>query len=267
MRGFFMRGWRPHTSLLFELRIETSWRERGAKFNKRTILAPRSSCPEKYLQELSAGTLESATSWRFFKGTVRRAAGGNCLSQPLDRCDLGRCGSTPVATDGDLIACITDKAATPTADWVNSDSDSQPTYNTGGNGMNGLSVCTFGLSPNLGALISPQGLLQTSGEVFIVTEASEDPASNQFTMLNSVGADARLRGAANGSRRAAEQRTDAANEAYVDIYPVVSKLRQEGLTLRAIAHRLDEMGHSTRRGKNWNPMQVSAVLARVSAKA
>ena len=101
--------------------------------------------------------------------------------------DTGK--TTHVATDGDLIACITDKATTPTADWVNSDSGGQPTYNSGGSGVNGLSVGTFGVDGDTTALISPQGLPQTSGEVFIVSELFDDPTTVQPGLLSSIGAD------------------------------------------------------------------------------
>jgi hypothetical protein len=41
----------------------------------------------------------------------------------------------------------------------------------------------------------------------------------------------------------------------------VSDLKAEGLSLRAIAARLNDMGETTRLGRPWNPMQVSRVLA------
>jgi DNA invertase Pin-like site-specific DNA recombinase len=73
---------------------------------------------------------------------------------------------------------------------------------------------------------------------------------------------ARLEGAKKATKRAAEVRKRAAEEAYSDIYQVVTKLRENGLSLREIASRLNDMGHVTRRGKSWNPVQVSVVLAR-----
>ena len=56
----------------------------------------------------------------------------------------------------------------------------------------------------------------------------------------------------------------AADEAYRDIYPVVTELRTKGLSLRQIAAELNTMGHTTRRGKPWNPMQVKHVLERAA---
>jgi DNA invertase Pin-like site-specific DNA recombinase len=50
-------------------------------------------------------------------------------------------------------------------------------------------------------------------------------------------------------------------EAYEVIAPIVSDLKAQGLSLRAIAARLNDMGETTRSGRPWNPMQVSRVLA------
>jgi len=53
---------------------------------------------------------------------------------------------------------------------------------------------------------------------------------------------------------------EKAAEAYSDLIPAVKAMRAEGLALRAIAERLNSEGHTTRRGKPWNPVQVSRVL-------
>ncbi len=45
----------------------------------------------------------------------------------------------------------------------------------------------------------------------------------------------------------------------------MAALRAEGLSLRAIADRLNADGHTTRRGAAWNPMQVARVLDRAGA--
>ncbi len=55
-------------------------------------------------------------------------------------------------------------------------------------------------------------------------------------------------------------RQEQAREAYTDILPFVKELREQGLSLRQIAARLDSEGHATRTGKAWNPVQVSALL-------
>jgi hypothetical protein len=43
---------------------------------------------------------------------------------------------------------------------------------------------------------------------------------------------------------------------------VVTELRTTGLSRRNIAAELNAMGHTTRRGKPWNPMQVKHVPER-----
>ena len=47
--------------------------------------------------------------------------------------------------------------------------------------------------------------------------------------------------------------------------PPFSLLRAEGISLRRIADRINADGHTTRRGKSWNPMQVRRVLGRAGA--
>lgn len=78
--------------------------------------------------------------------------------------------------------------------------------------------------------------------------------------------DARLAGAKAGGAAAAKAHREAASEAYADLVPLVEKLKVEGLSLRAIAARLNGDGHTTRRGKPWNQVQVARVLERSSVK-
>lgn len=63
-------------------------------------------------------------------------------------------------------------------------------------------------------------------------------------------------------RFAAADRTERATEAYADLCPSMIDMRANGMTLAAIAERLNSEGHTTRRGKPWNPVQVSRVLER-----
>jgi DNA invertase Pin-like site-specific DNA recombinase len=74
--------------------------------------------------------------------------------------------------------------------------------------------------------------------------------------------DARLAGARAGAKAGAEARARAAAEAYADLAPTVAELRGKGLSLQAIADELNKQGHTTRRGRPWNPVQVSRVLDR-----
>jgi hypothetical protein len=57
----------------------------------------------------------------------------------------------------------------------------------------------------------------------------------------------------------------AAAEAYADLAPTMKDWRAEGMTLDGIAGRLNAEGHTTRRGKSWNPVQVARVLSRAEA--
>jgi hypothetical protein len=70
---------------------------------------------------------------------------------------------------------------------------------------------------------------------------------------------------ARGVRAAAVSHKARADMAYADLMPVVAELRAEGLSLRAIADRLNAEGHTTRRGAAWNPVQVARVLDRAGA--
>jgi DNA invertase Pin-like site-specific DNA recombinase len=72
----------------------------------------------------------------------------------------------------------------------------------------------------------------------------------------------RLTGGANAkaARRAGEVSAANAATAYADLVPVIAGMRAEGLSLRRIAGRLNAEGHTTRRGKAWNAVQVSRAL-------
>ena len=73
---------------------------------------------------------------------------------------------------------------------------------------------------------------------------------------------ARLEGLAKARTAAAVDRTERATEAYADLCPSMIDMRAKGMTLAAIAEHLNSEGHTTRRGKPWNPVQVSRVLER-----
>lgn len=51
-------------------------------------------------------------------------------------------------------------------------------------------------------------------------------------------------------------------DAYEDVAAKMGELRSSGRSLRAIAEALNGEGHTTRRGRPWNPIQVSRVLER-----
>jgi site-specific DNA recombinase len=55
---------------------------------------------------------------------------------------------------------------------------------------------------------------------------------------------------------------EAVQEAYADLFPLIKEQHAAGASLQAIANELNAQGHTTRRGRPWNPMQVLRVLRR-----
>lgn len=78
---------------------------------------------------------------------------------------------------------------------------------------------------------------------------------------------ARLDGLTKARAVAAVARTERAVQAYVDLCPMMIEMRAKGMTLAEIAERLSAEGHTTRRGKPWNPVQVGRVLERAQSAA
>ena len=72
----------------------------------------------------------------------------------------------------------------------------------------------------------------------------------------------RKAGAVAGGKAAGESHRKVADESYTDLMPIISRLRAKGCSLQHVADKLNGMGHTTRRGKPWNRMQVSRVEAR-----
>jgi DNA invertase Pin-like site-specific DNA recombinase len=65
-----------------------------------------------------------------------------------------------------------------------------------------------------------------------------------------------------GNQRSAEANRQAALEAMADLVPMMMQMRDEGLSLQAVADKLNADGHTTRRGKKWAAVQVARVLER-----
>jgi hypothetical protein len=65
---------------------------------------------------------------------------------------------------------------------------------------------------------------------------------------------------------AAKVVSEAAREAYADLAPIMKDWRAEGMALQAIADKLNAEGHTTRRGKPWNAVQVFRVLERANGE-
>lgn len=76
--------------------------------------------------------------------------------------------------------------------------------------------------------------------------------------------DRRLEGSVKGAKAAANAHRAAADEAYADLLPMIQQLRGDGQTLQQIADALNAEGHTTRRGKPWNNVQVMRVLGRTN---
>ncbi|HEV8066560.1 MAG TPA: recombinase family protein [Planctomycetaceae bacterium] len=72
----------------------------------------------------------------------------------------------------------------------------------------------------------------------------------------------RLAGTRKASAVAAQVHRQSADDAYGDLYATMKELRASGQTFRQIASQLNQQGHSTRNGKEWNASQVLRVLRR-----
>ena len=68
--------------------------------------------------------------------------------------------------------------------------------------------------------------------------------------------------AAKGRVESAKARTKAANEAYADLRSTLAEMQAKGVSLQAMATDLNGQGHTTRRGKPWNAVQIMRVLDR-----
>jgi DNA invertase Pin-like site-specific DNA recombinase len=70
------------------------------------------------------------------------------------------------------------------------------------------------------------------------------------------------RAAQRGRTLGAQRVREMADEAYTDLVETMRSQRDGGHSLREIAAALNADGHTTRRGRPWNPMQVARVLDR-----
>ena len=70
---------------------------------------------------------------------------------------------------------------------------------------------------------------------------------------------------AKGTALAAAARARNATEAYADLLEYIVELFEDSSSLREIAATLNGEGHTTRRGRPWNPMQVKRVLERADS--
>jgi DNA invertase Pin-like site-specific DNA recombinase len=72
------------------------------------------------------------------------------------------------------------------------------------------------------------------------------------------------RARAKGQRLGADANRRKAVEAYADLADFIAELREQGLSLRAIAQRLNDDGHKTRSDCAWSATQVTYVLRRAA---
>jgi len=91
----------------------------------------------------------------------------------------------------------------------------------------------------------------------------EAKANNKFTRKGTLKLtrEGTLKGSAAGVAAIRQQKAAA----YADLLPELREMAERGMSLRAIASRLNDDGYTTRRGRPWNAVQVSRVLGMESA--
>lgn len=105
------------------------------------------------------------------------------------------------------------------------------------------------------------------------TKAALTAAKARGTLLGSARPghwdgreEARLAGLEKARESSGKAISTNAREAYADLAPMMMQWRTEGQTLQQIGDRLNSEGHTTRRGKPWNPVQVARVLERADVR-
>jgi DNA invertase Pin-like site-specific DNA recombinase len=80
-----------------------------------------------------------------------------------------------------------------------------------------------------------------------------------------VGSPLTAESRAKGTTRSSVHQAREAVAVYSDLLPAIHQAKAEGLSLRAIAERLNAEGHTTRQGKPWSQVQVKRLLDRETA--
>jgi DNA invertase Pin-like site-specific DNA recombinase len=101
-------------------------------------------------------------------------------------------------------------------------------------------------------LMYPDGVPQA------VVKATAGKLGASLPQCRNLTAEARAKGRAKGRAKLIRE----AREVYADLVPGIEAAKAEGLSLRAVADRLNEQGHTTRTGKPWSAVQVMRVLNR-----
>ncbi|MCX6130796.1 MAG: recombinase family protein [Proteobacteria bacterium] len=100
--------------------------------------------------------------------------------------------------------------------------------------------------------------LMDSGVEFI---ACDNPYANRLTIhILAAVAEDEARRISERTKTALAAYKGLANEAYRDIEPLLRAFQAKGLSLRAMAREINSIGHTTRRGKSWNHVQIKRIL-------
>ena len=105
-------------------------------------------------------------------------------------------------------------------------------------------------------------LMHPDGVPAAIVEATAGKLGASLPQCRNLTAEGRAKGLA----RSAKVRRQKSIDGYSDIAEYMQQLRGQLLTLAAIADHLNDDGHTTRRGKPWNPTQVKRVLDRIAPR-
>ena len=94
------------------------------------------------------------------------------------------------------------------------------------------------------------------------TKAALQAAKARGVVLGAAGPQ-NLKNRLTGSRRGNQTKTSKANERARSLTPVLQQMQDEGLSLRQMAHRLNELRIPAARGGVWSAMQVKRLQERV----
>ncbi|WP_339907169.1 recombinase family protein [Symmachiella dynata] len=97
---------------------------------------------------------------------------------------------------------------------------------------------------------------QRTKEALAAYKARGGLLGSHHPRCKSISADA----ARKGQLRASERNREKARAAYADLLPIIRELYDAGKSLREVSRELNLLGHTTRTGRQWNPVQVKRVI-------